>query len=148
MAVQESIGTTIAIAAALPATETSTDYAGLGFAAIGEVTEVPEYGGASDVIEHTPLATGIKNKLHGAIDYGSLNLPLALDKDDAGQIRVDAAFSSKDEVSFRVTFPDGAIDYFKGKCMSNVMRGASVGNVLGGSARIEITSSIVAVAAP
>lgn len=148
MGAQESIGTTLAASAAVPATHTSTDFAGLSWTAVGEVTEIPEFGGQAATIEHTPLADGITRKIHGAINYGSLNVPMALDKADAGQNIVDAAFTSKDQISFRVTYPDGAIDYFSGKCMSNVKRGANVGNVLGGSAMIEIDTSIVVVAAP
>jgi len=148
MAAQESIGTTIAISAAVPATFDVAGFDALSFTEIGEVTEVNEYGGEAAVIEHTPLKTGITQKLHGAINNGSLSVPMALDRGDAGQIIVGASYSSRDQVSFRVAFPDGSIDYFQGKCMSPVKRGANVGNVLGGSAMIEIDTDIVLKAAP
>lgn len=147
MAVQESIGTVMAVSAAVPASENEVGYDALTWTDFGEVTEIPEFGGQAATVEHTPLATGITQKLHGAINYGSLNVPVGLDKSDAGQVIVNAAFTSKDRISFRVTYPDGAEDFFQGKCMSPVKRGASVSGVLGGNVMIEIETAIVEVAA-
>ena len=148
MGAQESIGTTLAVSAAAPATFDTAGFDALTWTEVGEVTEIPEYGGQAATVEHTPLKTGITQKLHGAINNGTLNVPMALDKSDAGQIIVDAAFAGRTQISYRVTFPDGAIDYFQGKCMSPVKRGANVGNVLGGTAMIEIDTDIVIKAAP
>ena len=88
MGVRESIGTKFSVSATLPTTlddDDTTGYASLTGTLVGEVTEVPEYGGQAATVEHTPLATGITRKFHGAINYGSLTVPLALDRDDAGQ---------------------------------------------------------------
>ena len=147
MAVQESIGTVMSASAALPATYDQTGYEALTYTAIGEVTEIPQHGGEADVIEHTPLATGIVNKFHGAIDYGSLTIPLGLSDGDAGQDIIAAAFASREAISFKVAYPDGLTNYFTAKCMSTIKRGASVGNVVSGEFNLELVSAIVEVAA-
>lgn len=148
MGVQESIGTTISISAAVPATYDAAGYGALTFTEIGEITEVPSFGGEASTVEHTPLKTGITEKFHGAINYGSMTVPLGLDISDAGQVIVNAEFVSKTRSAFKITWPDGAITYQSGKCMSEVRRGASTSAVVGGDFKVEIETAAVEVAAP
>lgn len=140
------LGTTIAISATLPATDNEAGYAALTFINIGEVTEIPEFGASHDVVSHVPLATGITAKYHGAKNNGSVSLPMALDRADAGQTALKTALTGKDRVAFEVTYADGAIDYFQGKVMS-FTRGASIGEVVTATVSVEIETDLVEVAA-
>ena len=145
MGVRESIGTKFSVSATLPTTlddDDTTGYASLTGTLVGEVTEVPEYGGQAATVEHTPLATGITRKFHGAINYGSLTVPLALDRDDAGQAILSGAFASKAQIAFLVEYPDGTQDCFLGKVMSEIRRSSNSGNVVSGNVMIEIDTPI------
>lgn len=146
MSVIQGIGTFFAASASTPATEDASGYGAQTWTDVGELTDVPEYGPNHDVVTHTPISTGIKQKYHGATDNGSLALPVALDPDDAGQNIMRAALVSKDRISFRVTYADGTIDYVQGKVFS-FTKGASVSGVVPSNTKIEFETDIVTVAA-
>lgn len=150
MGVQESIGTILRASADVPTQFDDDDVDGfpsLTYTDVGEVTEIPTFGGQADVVEHTPLKTGITEKFHGAINQGSLTVPLALARDDAGQGILRTAYRDRDRISFEIEYPDGSKDYFAGKVMSDVRRGSSVGAVVSGEVQIEIETEITEVAA-
>ena len=148
MGVQESIGTILRVSASLPANYNAAGFGALTYSAVGEITAIPQSGGKASVVGHTPLATGIRNKFHGEIDYGSLAVPLAFDENDAGQDILAAAFVSRAALSFEIEYPDGAIDYYTGKVFSEIMRGAAVSGVISGTVDIERIAATVHVDAP
>ena len=147
MALTEGIGGFLSVSAATPATFDASGYAALTFTDVGEASEVPEFGAAYSAVTFTPLKTGIVNKFHGELNYGSVTIPLGYDSADAGQIILLAALASKDEISFRETRSDGTVRYIMGKVMS-FPRGQSVGSVNMASCNIEFTRADVEVAAP
>jgi len=147
MALTEGIGGFLSVSAATPATFDASGYAALTWTEVGEASEVPEFGAAYSAVTFTPLKTGIVNKFHGELNYGSITIPLGYDSSDAGQIILLAALASKDEISFRETRSDGTIRYIMGKVMS-FPRGQSVGSVNMASCNIEFTRADVEVAAP
>ena len=147
MALTEGIGGFLSVSAATPATFDASGYAALTWTEVGEASEVPEFGAAYSAVTFTPLKTGIVNKFHGELNYGSITIPLGYDSTDAGQIILLAALASKDEISFRETRSDGTIRYIMGKVMS-FPRGQSVGSVNMASCNIEFTRADVEVAAP
>jgi len=147
MALTEGIGGFLSVSAATPATFDAPGYVALTFTEIGEVSEVPEFGAAYSPVTFTPLKTGIVNKFHGDLNFGSITVPLGYDSANAGQIILLAALASKDEISFRETRSDGTIRYIMGKVMS-FPRGQSVGSVNMASCNIEFTRADVEVAAP
>lgn len=142
MSTTEGIGGFLSVSAAAPATPDDTGYGALTWSEVGEATEIPEYGAEHATVTHTPLKTGIVNKFHGELNYGSFAVPMAYDAADAGQIILKAARVSKDEISFMMTYSDGSIDYFPGKVMS-FRRGASVGSVVPATSQIEITGEVI-----
>ena len=147
MALTECIGGFLSVSAAAPATFDDTGYAALTWTEVGEASEVPEFGAAYSPVTFTPLKTGIVNKFHGELNYGSITIPLGYDSADPGQIILLAALTSKDEISFKETRSDGTIRYISGKVMS-FPRGQSVGSVNMASCNIEFTRADVEVAAP
>jgi hypothetical protein len=142
MALTEGIGGFLSVSAATPATFNAAGYADLSWTEVGEVSEIPEFGAAHDVNTITPLKSGIVNKFHGALNYGSITVPLGYDPADAGQIILLAALASKDEISFRETRSDGTVRYLMGKVFS-FQRGQSVGSVNMASCNIEFTRADV-----
>ena len=147
MALTEGIGGFLSVSAATPATFDASGYAALTWTEVGEASEVPEFGAAYSAVTFTPLKTGIVNKFHGELNYGSITIPLGYDSSDAGQAILLAALASKDEIGFRETRSDGTIRYIMGKVMS-FPRGQSVGSVNMASCNIEFTRADVEVAAP
>ena len=147
MALTEGIGGFWSVSAATPATFNAAGYVALTFTDVGEASEIPEYGAAHAVTTFTPLKTGIVNKFHGELNYGSVTIPLGYDSADAGQIILLAALASKDAISFRETRSDGTIRYIMGKVFS-FTRGQTVGSVNMASCMIEFTRADVEVAAP
>jgi len=147
MATTEGIGGFLSASAASPATYDSTGYAALSWTEISEVTDVPEFGAEHSTVTHTPLKTGIQNKFHGELNYGSLSVPMAYSDGDAGQAILKAAITSKNEISFRETRSDGSIRYFSGKVMS-FKTSQAVGSVVPATSMVEVTRAVVDVAAP
>lgn len=146
MSTTEGLGGFISASAAAPATFDDTGFAALDWDEVTEVTEIPENGPEHATVTHTPLKTGIVNKFHGELNYGSMALPMAHDATDAGQIILKAALAAKTEISFRLTYSDGAIEYYRGKVMS-FKKGISIGSVVPATSMIELTSAPVEVAA-
>jgi len=147
MALTEGIGGFLSVSAAAPATYDASGYGDLTWTDVGEASEIPEFGAAYSPVTFTPLKTGIVNKFHGELNYGSITVPLGYDSADAGQIILLAALASKNEISFRETRSDGTIRFISGKVMS-FPRGQSVGSVNMASCNIEFTRADIEVAAP
>ena len=99
------LGTVFAISATLPATPNEAGYSALTWVTVGEVTDIPTFGPSHEVVTHTPLATGVTAKYHGAKNNGSLTIPMALDPTDTGQIALKAALANRARVAFKPTAP-------------------------------------------
>jgi hypothetical protein len=67
------IGTTASVA--------STD----SFTAVGEVTEIPEFGRQYNEIKYAPLSSRAVQKFKGSYDDGSVTISMGKDLSDAGQ---------------------------------------------------------------
>lgn len=146
--VQTSAGTTIAISAALPATDDAMGYNALTWTAIGEVTDLGEFGREYATVTHTPVASRRTIKRKGSYNNGTMALQLALDRDDAGQVLVKTALASDANKAFRITYQDGSKDYFSAMVMSFKTNVGSVDQILSGSINLEINTDIIPVALP
>ena len=141
MAVRSSAGTTVSISAATPATFNEAGYEALTFTAIGEVTDVGEFGREYALITHSPVATRATTKLKGSFNEGSISLTFGFDDDDAGQALLSTASGSDDNYSFRVVLQDGTTYYFQAQVMSFKTTVGGVDAITGGTATLEITSN-------
>lgn len=149
MAKMTSTGVELAVVAETPATFDGAGYALLTFVNVGEVIDLPEYGPTVQVVESNPLATGITEKFKGFINFGSTSMGLEIDFDDAGQeILEEAVVGTTKNVrhSFRVTYPDGTIEYYSGKVFSYTRNPGSANSMVGSTAQVEIETPIVRVA--
>tara|TARA_R110002126_G_scaffold87088_1_gene209885 strand:- start:8365 stop:8820 length:456 start_codon:yes stop_codon:yes gene_type:complete len=151
MTVQTNASTSIAVSVAAPATHDAAGFNALTFTAIGEIVSTGEKGGAAALVTHSPLDTRTVAKFKGSVNYGSYAISLALDLADAGQILLDslAIGASIDVVaSFEETKQDGSKEFYRAIVMTYTRVGGTIDAIIGSNATLEITDSIVDVAAP
>lgn len=87
-----SVGTQLSVSAGVPATYDVAGYAALTYIDVGEVGNIPAFGGTAQVTEWTPLDTGVVNKKKGSLNYGTITVPLAQILSDVGQIALKSGF--------------------------------------------------------
>ena len=149
MAVMTSAGSTLHIATGVPTTydQAGFEAVGLTYVAIGEITDLGEFGTEYSVVNHTALGQRQTKKYKGSYNNGSLQLQMARDTDDAGQTALRDALDSDDSYTFKVTLQDGTKAYFTGKVMSYRTSVGSVDQITGATTTVELDSEIVEVAA-
>jgi hypothetical protein len=142
MTAMTSAGTTLGISAAAPATFNEAGFEALSFSTIGEITDIGgDIGRVYNLVTHNPLATRATVKKKGSYNSGSMNLTLALDIDDAGQVLMEAALTSDSAYSFKLTRQDGTVLYFQGMVMSFPENAGGVDSIAARTATIEITAN-------
>jgi hypothetical protein len=139
-----SAGTTIGISAVLPATPDETGYTALTFTTIGGVESIPAFGASTAVNSFQPL-NGPQEKHKGPTNYGSLQIPMAYDKADAGQIvvRTAAAPSNNARYAWVVTYPNGDKRWFQGRAFGLQETPGSATNVLMQTTTVEVDTVVV-----
>ncbi|MFD1951374.1 hypothetical protein ACFSGX_11425 [Sphingomonas arantia] len=143
-----SAGTTLALSSAMPGALDAAGYGALTYTVIGGVESISAFGPQSAVNTFQPLAGG-QQKHKGPVNYGSLQLPIAVDKADAGQtlLRVFANPDNSAQATFRVTLPNGDQRYFRGRVFGSPETVGSATNVLMMTATVEIVTRPIAVSA-
>jgi hypothetical protein len=141
MTTRSSAGSTLKVSATIPATFNTAGYAALTYTAVGEITNLGEFGRVYNLIKHNPLATRATVKKKGSYDEGQLALQLALDTDDAGQIVMKAASQSDNDYSIEVTTQNGDKYYMQVQVMSWKVNVGSVDQITSAACALEITSS-------
>ena len=142
-----SAGTTLAILAALPATYDEAGFSAQVHVAVGEITDMGEYGRQYNLVSHNPLGDRRTVKRKGAYNDGALSLQLARVPDDAGQVILLAALDTDASVSCEVTLQDGTIQYFTAQVMSYTTGVGSVDQITNASCTLEIDNDIIEIAA-
>jgi len=142
-----SAGTTIGISSTLPATYDASGYGALTFAAVGEVTDLGEFGREYSLVTHNPLGERRTVKRKGSYNDGQVSMTVARVPSDAGQADIITALDSDDPVAFEIVLQDGTTLYFAGVVMSYTTNVGSVDQITSASVMIEITTDIVEVAA-
>ena len=147
-----SVGTKVSVADAAPATYDETGFAALTWALCGELAELPSYGAEAALATHTPLATGVVAKRRGSKNFGSLALTMAISETDAGaailETTADADAGADAQVSVKVEFPSGRIQYFTSQVMSFKTNASNADSITMGEVTLEIDNTVVKVAAP
>lgn len=151
MTVQTNAGTSIEVSVAAPATHDEAGFAALSYTNIGEIVSSGEKGGAGALVTHSPLDTRKVGKRKGSINYGSYAISLGLDLTDAGQILLNSLAIGADVdvvASFKETKQDGSVEYYRALVMSYTRVGGTIDAIIGANATLELTDSVVDVAAP
>jgi hypothetical protein len=138
MAHQTAAGVTLGITANVPASHDKTGFSALTFTAVGELTNVGEFGKEFALVTHNPLSTRGTKKGKGSFNNGTLNPTLALDPSDGGQALMEAALESDENYFFVVTLQDGTPFYMKGLVMSFKPNIGGVDDVVTATTAIEL----------
>lgn len=141
MAVRTSAGTTIKLSAGIPATFNAAGYAALTWTAIGEVTDLGEFGREFNLVTHNPLGSRGTVKKKGSFNEGSITLQLGLDTDDAGQILAKTAHLSDNDYSFEIATQNGDKYYFQAQVMSFKVGVGGVDQITAATIMLEITTN-------
>lgn len=141
MTVRTTAGTTIKASASTPATFNGAGYAALVYTAIGEVTDLGEFGREYNLVTHNPIDTRATVKKKGSFNEGQITLQVGLDTDDAGQILLKAGSLSDNDYSFVITTQNGDKYYFQAQVMSFKVNAGSVDNITAATITLELTTS-------
>lgn len=141
MTVATTAGTTFSVSASSPANFNQAGYEALTFTAVGEVTDLGEFGREYSLVTHNPIGSRGTQKFKGSFNEGAISVQLGLDTDDAGQVIMKAASASDSNYSFEVVTQNGDTYYFQGKVMSWKVGVGSVDQITTATAQIEITTS-------
>lgn len=116
--VKSGTGSKLYVSSTLPASETKAGYTALTWVLVGDTTDIGEYGVEYNILEHTPIDSGITQKIKGNANYGSLSVKTGSVPADAGQVILLTASTSQNDYSFKIEKMDGDIDAFMGKVTS------------------------------
>lgn len=141
-----SAGTKYAITAGLPATDNEAGYTALTWTTVKGVESIPAFGASNAVNSFQPL-DGPVEKHKGPANYGSLQIPMAYDRDDAGQVLVRTAAEPDNNAmySHKVTYPNGDVRYFQGRVFGAPETVGSATNVLMMTPTVEISTKVIKV---
>lgn len=141
-----SVGTEVHVALGAPATYDEAGFGAMSFTEVGEVGNIPQFGGQSQVSEFTPIKTGVVNKRAGSINYGSSNLSLANVFSDAGQAAMKSGFDgdNKGKVhSIKLINPDVGAMYFTAIITGYQYNLGDANTITQAEATLELTNKVV-----
>jgi len=140
-----TLGTTVSVSAAQPATENQAGYEALSWIVVGEVTNIGEAGGTAEIPTFTPVASGVVHKRKGSRNYGTQSLELAKDSTDVGQIALQSGFDGANAaVIHSVRLNDGTeVSYFQGLVGSFTTVRGDANTIISHNVNLERTSAQV-----
>lgn len=141
MTVFTSAGTTLGVSASAPSTFDVAGYEALSFTAVGEITDLGEFGREYALVTHNPVGDRGTVKKKGSFNEGSMAMTIGLDTDDAGQILLKAASSSDSDYSFAVTTQNGDEYYFQAQVMTFKVGVGGVDQITTAQVTLELTTS-------
>lgn len=146
MTAMTTAGATVAIDVGnSPATYDSTGFAALTYEAIGEITNIGEFGRQYNLVTHNPIGNRKTVKKKGAYNDGQMTLQMARDPADGGQADIITALDSDADSSFKIVLQDGTILYFVAQVLSYTTNMGSVDQIVSSTVVVELTDAIVEV---
>lgn len=145
MALGTVAGTLIGISAGTPATFNVAGYTALSFTNIGSIEDGGEHGRTYNEVTFNPIDTRGTQKFKGSFNEGNKTLSIGYNSDDAGMIMLKTALNSDNDYSFKVTYPDGDIDYFQAKVMTLTKATGGVDSIRMASVELSITTNVAGV---
>lgn len=145
MALGTVAGTLIGISAGTPATFNVAGYTALSFTNIGSIEDGGEHGRTYNEVTFNPIDTRGTQKFKGSFNEGNKTLSIGYNSDDAGMILLKTALNSDHDYSFKVTYPDGDIDYFQAKVMTLTKATGGVDSIRMASVELSITTNVAGV---
>lgn len=143
MAISQSVGTTLEVAASWPATDDQSGYEALSFVTAGKLSSLPAARGTKDEATFDDLATGDEIKLIDMKRGGTGTVTFARDDEDAGQDIFETAATDTtntgSRVAIKMTFKNGEIYYRKASVLSYTPQ-AAVGQVMTAEVNLSFSS--------
>lgn len=140
MTVLASVGTCIAVSATLPATHDAAGFQALTFTQVGELESVGDLTTTHAAVTFANLCTGKTTTLKGVEEALTIDVVVALDRNDAGQTIMSTARKSKDDFAFQVTEANGDKTFFTGKVMRDGVQFGGVNDVTKAPYSIGVTT--------
>lgn len=105
---------------------------------VGELTDFGDIGRVYALAQHQGIYERGMEKHKAGYDDGNMNLMMAMDADDAGQLAVEDALDDDHDYNFKITLNDASevsgshptYIYFKAKVTSFPMAIGQIGNVV------------------
>ena len=144
MAAISYIGATLGVSVAVPATVDAAGFGALTYTAVGAMISIGETGDESEDIT-IPLLAGRTLHVNGAKDGGSRDFAYQYEIADAGQILLRANTNNNTDVSFRITDPDGKIEYFYGRVAGAKRSERTSSAYKGEKGQLRVNSNVVTV---
>ncbi len=138
-----SAGTTIEISDSLPATYDVSGFGGLSYTAIGEVSDLGEFGREYAEVTFNPLGDRRTVKRKGSYNDGNVSMTVARVPGDGGQTILQTAVDSDASQSILVTLQDGTKLYFTAQVMSYTTNVGSVDQITTATVTLGITEDIL-----
>lgn len=96
--VSTMVGTTVSLTTERPSDYVASAYATLNFTPVGEITDIPEFGRAYEVITHNALERRGSVYFKSFFNEGDIQLPFVTRAGDAGQAIARSSADSQNEV--------------------------------------------------
>ena len=145
MSIMTSAGSTLGIATGVPATYDAAGFGALTYVTVGEVTDLGQNGREYVAVNHSPVGSRRTVKLKGSYHSGAMQIKMARDTTNLGQIAMKAALLSDSDFSFKITLQDLTKVFFTGKVSVYKLAVGTVDQVTAQDATIEIISDIIEV---
>jgi len=151
MTVQTGTGVTVAIGTIATAT-TLAQFEADSYTAVGEVSEVGEFGDARNIVTWSSLADGRVRKARGSADSGDVPVTYGYDSTNSGQDAIRTAFNvtsqSADEFNFRVQLNDQISTnpttfYFRARIAGLRMQSISNDGIVTRVAQLAVNSAVI-----
>jgi hypothetical protein len=134
------------------AAATASAYSGLSYTEIGEVESIGEFGDQASTITFTSLGDARVRKRKGVRDAGDLNVVVANDPRNAGQIAMIAAQATEFTYAFKIVLADApdandtdSVFYFHGLVASTRLNVGAANEIIKRTFAILIDTAIIEV---
>lgn len=134
-------GTAVGVSAVLPATYNVVGYTALTFTNIGNIEDGGEHGREYAEVTFNPIDTRGTKKYKGSFNEGTKTLSIGYDSDDAGMIALKTGLASDNDYAFKVSYPNGDIDFFCAKVLTLTKATGGVDSMRMASVTLSITTN-------
>ncbi len=127
-------GSVVSVAVGVPATNNAAGFAALTWVVVGEITDIPSVVGRDySTVTHSPIASAQEIEKKGSYKLPTAEFKCAWDKDDAGQIIIEAASKSYAIYSIKVHNQNSTDDFLTAQVKSFMKQNGTSNNVQTGS---------------
>lgn len=140
MAQHASAKTCISVSASNPATHDEPGFSVLTYTQIGELESIGDITLRRTAISFANLCSGKTSTLKGGEEGVTVDIGVAVDRDDAGQTLMTAAYKSPNLYSFRIEESNGDLIYFEAYVMQDSIRFGGINDVVKGAYTLGISA--------